>query len=468
MNGKPDNEMLSPGVPGSQPDGSNADGIDCDQCRRRLDSFVEDVLVTGVVPEDRSIPRHLEECPTCSQDFIQLIDLSTAPQVRALQDALLDPARAPDQLEGLIKLWQLQLAASVRLDDTRDAAVGLSVVGMVHRQRMDRERAASVHELALQSGVRSDDALSLIISRTDLAYLALLEGRTDEARGHLRAADRAAEQTVDPESQARIHVLVGRSWEQDHEWQTALAEYGVAGEKSMAADSADVLAIADESMRRVAAISHFAAALRAIADGAAEPLRSAAHQILAQMDQLGAALPDLLAEAFGVRPRLQYAGTPVLPSFGRRVLQEEFSLASSGDFLVVNTAEQIPGSIVAGPYVDLIGRLVIGLNLDAAAMQQLPAVFFIDLLYIPAAQVVRTVRVGYDARDYLTEPRKGLRFRASLPGFEGIADKPEAGLPEEDTEQWRLPRASVALRIWWPEGEGPETPETGDSTDDPF
>ncbi len=185
--------------------------INCKQCRSNLDNFINEVLNQGHIPEDSPIPWHLEGCPGCSQAYIHLMDLAMAPQVKALQEALIYPDHAPDNLAGLLALWQKQLAACNRLEDLRGAAVGLSVIGMIRRQLGEVEEARLVHELALQTAQENQELLSGVMSHTDLGYLALHNNQIQEAMNHLWAARGYAIQLVDKESQIRVQVLLSKA-----------------------------------------------------------------------------------------------------------------------------------------------------------------------------------------------------------------------------------------------------------------
>jgi tetratricopeptide (TPR) repeat protein len=189
-------------------------GIQCEQCREGLGSFIEEVLQENEVPRDSPILQHLEGCPRCSETYIQLIDLMTAPQIQDLEDSQTDPSRVPGNLGGLLLLWQIQLAACTRLEDLRGCAVGLSIVGMIRRSLGDPEEARLVHELALETAAEGGDLLSRVVSNTDLAAMALHSGRGAEALEHLTRAQQYAAQISDRESEARILVLMGDMWKE--------------------------------------------------------------------------------------------------------------------------------------------------------------------------------------------------------------------------------------------------------------
>lgn len=178
--------------------------LTCDQCRAGLADFIMAVLNGGDLPADTPIPLHLDRCPGCSQAYIHLLDLTTAPQVNALQKALLEPAQAPTHLPGLLLLWQQHLAACNRLEDLRGAAVALSVVGMIRRQQGDQAEAKVVHELALRTAKDSHDLLSRLMSHADLGVMALADERLEEAIEHLEAAVQTAKDLGDQASRTRL------------------------------------------------------------------------------------------------------------------------------------------------------------------------------------------------------------------------------------------------------------------------
>ena len=211
-------------------------GITCDQCKGGLASFIEEVLEEGRIPKGSLIPVHLEGCPLCSQTYIHLIDLMTAPQVKALQDSLLDPSLSAGSLEGLLQLWQMQLGACNRVEDLKGTAVGLSVIGMIRRQLRDIEEARLVHELALQTAEEGHDPLSRAISHADLGYIALRNDRAREALDHLTRAYQYAARLEDGESQARILVLLGDAWRMRRNLEEARRKYEGAKTQAKAAD----------------------------------------------------------------------------------------------------------------------------------------------------------------------------------------------------------------------------------------
>jgi len=183
-------------------------GLACEECRPGLADFVKEVLEEGKKPEGSPTSLHLEGCPRCSQTYIHLIDLMTAPQVKALQDSLLDPSLSPDNLEELLRLWLMQLAACNRLENLKGAAVGLSVIGMIRRQLRDVGEARLVHELALRTAEEGHALPSKTMSYTDLGYIALRNDRAVEAVDLFTRAQQCAARLTDRETEDRILVLL--------------------------------------------------------------------------------------------------------------------------------------------------------------------------------------------------------------------------------------------------------------------
>jgi hypothetical protein len=169
-------------------------------------------LETGRVAEENPMRLHLARCPRCSELYIHLLDLTTAPHVAGLCAAPLDPVQVPDGLAGLLPLWRMQLAACNRLDDLRGCAVGLSVLGMIHHQLGEAGEAHALHEMALETAAAGRDLVSRVMSRTDLGALALADGRVGEAREHLARAQAHARRIGDRAGEARVLLLWGDAW----------------------------------------------------------------------------------------------------------------------------------------------------------------------------------------------------------------------------------------------------------------
>lgn len=410
-------------------------GLDCGQCQAELTDFIEIVLAKGSSPEDSPILLHLEGCPRCSQTYIYLIDLITAPQVKALQETPIDPGRSPDNLAGLLSLWQRQLAAGNRLEDLRGAAVGLSVIGMIRRQLDEMEEARLVHELALRTGQESGDLLSRAMSHADLGYLALARSQTKDAFDHLEAAGQYMDQLMDQEGKARVHFLLGEVGEQERDWARAQREYKAARAAATASNYAliaDVVRQREQKATAILEVSRLIETLSAIAGEAGRPIQ-ALRQTLAELEKPQRSFSEQLARLY------------------RGWLQPRYGFAPGGErILVVNTAEEIPIQIVADPKVDREGHVALAITLNRAALAGLPEEFFIDLLFLPTHEALHTVRVGAEERLSL-QAVSGLEFKAKLPGLPNFLDQLRAILDQEGQQRRHFPRTAFALRIWWEE-----------------
>lgn len=342
--------------------------LTCNQCQASLADFIEEVLNTGELPANSPIPMHVESCPVCSQSYIHLLDLTTAPQVKTLQEALFEPAQPSADLAGLLALWQQHLAACNRLEDLRGAAVALSVIGMIRRQMGDEAEARLVHELALRTAEDSHELLSRLMSHADLGAMAKADRHPKDAVHHLEAAIRAAKQLGDQDSRTSLQSLL------------------------------DQVSIQQRDP---------------------EPPKISLAEQLAHL----------------------YQGW----------LQPRFGFAPAGErILILNTAEEIPMQIVAGPEVDQAGQVSLTIILNRAALAGLPPEFFIDLLFLPTAERLQTARVGPEERLSL-QAVSGLEIKADLPGLTDFLDQLRATLAQEGQQQRHFPRTAFALQIWWVE-----------------
>jgi tetratricopeptide (TPR) repeat protein len=188
-------------------------GISCGQCQESLNHFMEAVLEGGQVLTDSPVLLHVEDCPRCSETYIHLLDLMTAPQIEGLQESQVDPAQTPATMDGLLPLWRLQVAACNRLEDLNGCTVGLSVLGMIYHRLGEWEEARALHGLALQMAEEGHGLLCRVMSCTDLGTLALSERRAAEAVQHLSRAYQYAGQLADQASMARVLILLGDAWQ---------------------------------------------------------------------------------------------------------------------------------------------------------------------------------------------------------------------------------------------------------------
>lgn len=413
-------------------------GLDCGRCQAELTDFIEIVLAKGSSPEDSPILLHLEGCPRCSQTYIYLIDLITAPQVKALQETPIEPGRSPDNLlAGLLLLWQRQLAACNYLEDLRGAAVGLSVIGLIRRQLGDMEEAKLVHELALRTAQEAGDLLSCAISHTDLGYLALTRGQKKEAFSHLETAEQYTVQLIDQEGQARVHFLLAEASEQERDWARAEQEYRAAQTAAAASNYALIADIVHQREQRVRAISEISRLIKTLSVVAGEVSRpvQALTEALAELEKPRMSLSEQLARLY------------------RGWLQPRFGFAPEGErILVVNTAKEIPIHIEAGPEVDRDGNVALAITVNRPEdLTDLPQEFFIDLLFLPTHEALHTVQIGPEERLSLQTVGGGLELKAKLPGFADFLDQLRAILDQESQQQRYFPKTAFALRIWWKE-----------------
>lgn len=379
----------------------DADG--CGQRAAHLAVFITRVLA-GTFEGDAALG-HMESCTSCSQTYIDLIDLHTAPQLQALEEALLDPSRAPAGLDGLLRLWEGQLAAARRLSDLRGTAAGMSVIGMIHRQLGQKDQALLIHRKALETAKEADDVLSQILGYTDLGELTRSDGRIYQAIELLEAADRLARQVSDEERGARIQILLGRGWEVK-DLVKAEGAYMEAQRLAVAASYDFGISIARVGLEAVSGP----------------------------------------AETEGI---VQRATSALTRLFYQACFQPAFAFSGAGErILVVNTASEVRVETVAGPEIDPEGNLIVTVTMDGIALADLPAEFFIDLLFVPSNEVVSTVFVGEQERLNL-QSVGGLKIGGRLPAFGELLPPLHALLEQHGVECWRLPKTAIALRVRW-------------------
>ena len=127
-----------------------------------------------------------------------------------------------------------------------------------------------------------------------------------------------------------------------------------------------------------------------------------------------------------------------------------FAAASKGELvLVADAGIQIPVALIAGPEVDREGQLFVTIAIerdDLDRMRELSETFLLDVLFIPALEVLCTVQCGADEMRRL-QSYDGLRITAPLPGMHPFLPRLRAALAQRQVERFRLPRRAFELRI---------------------
>jgi hypothetical protein len=269
-------------------------------------------------------------------------------------------------------------------------------MGIIHRQLNDLEEARLVHALVLRTAAEGHDLFSRMISNADLGYIALSGKQTAEALKHLRRALQSAKQLTDDENEARIHMLLGQAWEQQHDWAGAQSEYWIANESALAANHVALAKIAQQKEQKMT---------------------------------------------------IRLVVNRLLDGFYVKWLQPRLSFTSDGEkVLVVNTCQEISIRIVAEPRVDREGNLTLSVTLTSTALKRLPEEFFLDLIFLPTLEVLQAIRVGSTERQRLLAAR-GLELKALLPNIDGFLEHLDTVLEQK---QYRgFPRTALAFRIWW-------------------
>jgi len=327
----------------------------CAACLAELDAEIAEVLRGQLVPEDGQALQHLRMCPECADAYGDALWMSSSSQITALQDALLG-GRADVPLEGFRHLWRWHFGLRNQYGEPSEIADALSVLGMICRQQGDWRQAMQLHRLALENC--SESLVVQVMSKTDLGFLALRQGRIDDADRHMAEAAASAKSLGDRESERRIGLL-----------QTVLA---VAATK---------VALAMACLRR------------------------------------------WLRPYYVVQP----GGTKVF---------------------VVNTCTEVPLIIQSGPEVDREGNLRVVIKMDRRTLSGLPEEFFLDLVFLPTAEILCSHRVEETARGQLLGLR-GLEIKAKLPYVEGLLDELGETMEHERSEWRQFPPTGCTLRIRW-------------------
>lgn len=409
----------------------------CSECRSGISDYIQRALA-GLPVAEELIPLHLTNCPDCSWLYIEVLDLMTATQTQQLMDSWIDPqiALPASILSALLSLYQLQLGAAERVHQRKASAHSLSFIGIIYRQLNDLAEARLVHELTLRTTEVGDNPFSAMLSHADLGYIALSEQCTAEALWYFQSALQSAKQLTDDETEARIHILLGQAWAQQHDWASAQSEFKIASEMAQAANYSTLAEVARKQEQKVTMTLKLVTLLSQIDTAISQPIELL-RQALQEIDELRLSftrqgLPSPLAE------------------FYDRRLQRHYGFAPGGEMvLVVNLATEIPMRFVSGPQVDRAGNVTLAIALDAAALADLlPSEFYLDLLFLPTNEVLHTVRVGADQRIDL-QMMDGLELKARLPGFADYLERLHILLNEEGLEYWQLPKTAFPLRIRW-------------------
>jgi hypothetical protein len=187
-------------------------------------------------------------------------------------------------------------------------------------------------------------------------------------------------------------------------------------------------------------------------------LASESHRILDAVRHLAAASGIVGSRGDGMREqRIATLRSALMGSVVRSLVStlmptwlEPVYEASSeqGDaILVVNEWREVSAE-VSRPAVDGQGWIHLAVEVDADR-HELPAVFVLDLLFIPTGDVIWQQAIDADLRDDLRLVG-GLNISAPLPGGRIGPSPTGASGPADGSERSFIPRRTCELRIWWP------------------